>query len=113
VKINDILEYHLDNYEEPIKYKTLIENFELFYASTVHKMQGSENETVIVIVSNDHRTMWNGENGRELIYTALSRPKKELVVIGNKETFDNALKEKEKRYKTMFMVEFSDIQLEI
>ena len=113
VKINDILEYHLDNYEKPIKYKTLIENFELFYASTVHKMQGSENERVIVIVSNYHRSMWNGEDGRELIYTALSRPKKELIVIGNKETFDIALKEKEKRYKTMFMVEFSDIELEM
>lgn len=111
IAINGILQYHLDNYDEPISYKTLQENFILFYGSTVHKMQGSESEKIIVIVSKNHQRMWNGENGRELIYTALSRPKKELIVIGNKETFDASLQKRESKYKTKFMVEFSEIEL--
>lgn len=47
------------------------------YALTVHKSQGSEWERVFVVFHQSHNTMIQ----RELLYTAITRAKKELYVI--------------------------------
>ena len=52
---------------------------ELAYALTVHKAQGSQFDLVILILPLDYR-----EFSRELIYTALTRHKKRLVVMHQK-----------------------------
>ena len=49
---------------------------ELAYALTVHKTQGSEFETVFLIVPNPCRTL-----SREMLYTALTRHKRRVVVL--------------------------------
>lgn len=52
---------------------------EMGYACTVHKMQGSEHDIVILILHESHGIMLN----REIFYTAVTRAKEKLYVIGN------------------------------
>lgn len=56
----------------------------LSYALTVHKAQGSEWERVFVLLHQSHNTMLQ----RELLYTAITRAKKELYVICEPDAFD-------------------------
>lgn len=55
-----------------------LENVELAYASTIHKSQGSEFSVVIVPVLMEHAFML----GRNLIYTAITRAKCKVIIIG-------------------------------
>jgi len=60
-----------------------INNLDLAYAMTVHKAQGSEWEKVYLVVHDTHDISIN----RELLYTAITRAKKDLHVICNRDTF--------------------------
>jgi len=62
-----------------------LNHLQLAYAITVHKSQGSEWKNVIYCCFND--TQMNRKN---LVYTAVTRPKKNLVIVGNKETLLNS-----------------------
>ena len=53
---------------------------ELAYATTVHKSQGSEYDTVIVPVLPAHRILLT----RNLLYTAVTRAKRRVVLVGMK-----------------------------
>ena len=55
----------------------------LGYCLTVHKAQGSEWDKVFLLIHNSHATMVQ----RELLYTAVTRAKKELFVICEPDTF--------------------------
>ena len=60
------------------------------YAITVHKSQGSEYAAVILILSRgDSRMLY-----RNLVYTGISRAKREVKVVGSIQAFDDALKRK-------------------
>lgn len=59
----------------------------LGYALTVHKSQGSEWEKVYLLFHNSHATMMQ----RELLYTAVTRAKKDLVIICEPETFQKGI----------------------
>ena len=60
----------------------------LSYALTVHKSQGSEWERVFVVLHQSHNTMLQ----RELLYTAITRAKKELYVICEPDHFDKGVR---------------------
>jgi len=60
----------------------------LSYALTVHKAQGSEWEKVFVVLHQSHNTMIQ----RELLYTAITRAKKELYVICEPDHFDKGVR---------------------
>jgi exodeoxyribonuclease V alpha subunit len=60
----------------------------LGYALTVYKSQGSEWDKVFLLFHNSHATMMQ----RELLYTAVTRAKKELFIICEQDTFTNAVK---------------------
>lgn len=55
-------------------------DLELAYALTVHKSQGSQFDTVILILSEPCRIM-----SREMLYTALTRQKKKIVILYNED----------------------------
>lgn len=57
------------------------------YAISIHKSQGSEFEIVIVILSNSHKRMLY----RKLIYTAVTRAKRKLILLGEEEAFRYAV----------------------
>jgi exodeoxyribonuclease V alpha subunit len=60
---------------------------ELAYATTVHKSQGSEAETVIMPMSNIFSVMLK----RNLVYTSVSRAKKTCIVIGSRSALNRAI----------------------
>ena len=60
---------------------------ELGYAITVHKSQGSEYATCIVVCHSAHARMLS----RQLFYTAITRAKGRLVVVGNREGLTRAV----------------------
>ena len=53
------------------------------YAISIHKSQGSEFDHVILPISKTYNKMLYNK----LIYTAISRAKKSLIIIGSKEAF--------------------------
>jgi len=54
---------------------------ETAYAMTIHKSQGSEFETVVVVLPQEDSPLLS----RELLYTAVTRAKKKIVVVANEE----------------------------
>lgn len=63
--------------------KNLFVNLTLAYAMSVHKAQGSEFKIVIMGAFREYGQMFN----KKLIYTAVSRAKQALIILGNFETF--------------------------
>ena len=62
---------------------------------SVHKMQGSESEIIIIIVDTTHINFWS----RQLLYTAITRSKSQIYFLGQKKVFNQIiLKEEHKRY---------------
>lgn len=68
---------------------------ELAYALTVHKAQGSQFDSVILVLSNKCFLL-----SKELLYTALTRQEKKLYIIYNEDAFNL------RKYSSM---EYSDI----
>ncbi len=74
------------NYIEYLKEEMI--NIKHAYAMTIHKAQGSEfNHVILLISSTYHKMLYN-----KLIYTGVSRAKKSLVIIGNPNSFLEAVK---------------------
>ena len=63
--------------------KAMLNNLTLAYAISIHKSQGSEFDFVIMCVFNDYGFMLN----KQLIYTAITRAKKSLLILGDYQTF--------------------------
>ncbi len=67
-----------------------INSFQTAYAMTIHKSQGSEYDNVLIIIPDDenHKIL-----SRELLYTAVTRARKNVLILGN----DNVIIESVKR----------------
>ena len=71
-----------------VNYDSLeLEDLSMAYAVTVHKSQGSEYPAVIIILLNEHYVMLQ----RNLLYTAISRGRKLVVLIGDPRAFSRAV----------------------
>jgi len=57
-----------------------LKDFDLAYATTVHKSQGSEYKVTLMIMSNAHKNMLR----RNLLYTGVTRAKEKVILIGSK-----------------------------
>lgn len=78
----------------------MLSELELAYAMTVHKSQGSEFEAVVIALSSDvSRKLLT----RNILYTAITRAKKLLVVVGSTDAMDYMVKHntKGKRYSAL------------
>ena len=64
-------------------YKNL-EELEHAYAVTIHKSQGSEYPAVVIPLLTGPQMLLN----RNLLYTAVTRAKKCVTIVGNDETFN-------------------------
>ena len=67
---------------------TKLQELELAYALTVHKSQGSEYKVVIMPV---HEMQGNGLS-KNLIYTALTRAKEMVILIGSKQALSAGMR---------------------
>lgn len=70
---------------------SLLELLDLGYASTIHKAQGSEYQTVIINLQSAHYIMLN----RPLLYTAVTRGKKKVIIVGERRVLAIAVKKTE------------------
>lgn len=70
-------------------------DWDLAFAMTVHKSQGSEFDDTLLMLpeTTDHRLLT-----REIIYTAATRASRRLIVCGNPDAFQTALKRKIHRH---------------
>ena len=68
--------------------------WELAFAMTVHKSQGSEFDNVLLVLPEDetHRLLT-----REIIYTGITRAKRRLIIYGTESALSNALQRKTER----------------
>lgn len=67
------------------------EQLELAYAMTVHKSQGSEYEAVVAVVHHGHYKMLR----RQLVYTAATRARAYLYMVGQKRALSTAIRNNE------------------
>lgn len=65
-------------------------NIALAYCTSIHKAQGSEFEIVILPLVNEESRMLR----RNLLYTAITRSKKSLVMVGDRSAFERAIRDK-------------------
>lgn len=74
-----IVEYPIDKYYVSYQKKEILEGIiDLSYALSIHKTQGSEFSNVIIPMTMSHFVMLN----QKLIYTAITRAKDKLVLVG-------------------------------
>lgn len=74
--------------EQDVKYEGQeIDEITLAYAITVHKSQGSEYHTVIMTLVNSHAIMLQ----RNLLYTAVTRAKRKVILVGTKTALRSAV----------------------
>jgi len=67
--------------------KADLKNFDLAFCATIHKVQGDEFKTCIILLMNEHAKMLK----RNLIYTAVSRAKSKVVIICQREALEKAI----------------------
>ena len=79
--------------EYPLK---LTEELELAYAVTIHKSQGSEYPVVVIPLLRGPSVLLN----RNLLYTAVTRAKKCVTIVGSRAVFDDMIENdrQDKRY---------------
>jgi exodeoxyribonuclease V alpha subunit len=65
-----------------------LDELELAYAMTIHKSQGSEYPVVILPLLSGPQVLMN----RNLLYTAVTRAKRCVVIIGSRDTVNNMIK---------------------
>ena len=65
----------------------LLDELELAYAVTIHKSQGSEYPAVVIPLLSGPRMLMN----RNLLYTAVTRAKKCVTIVGNDTTFNQMI----------------------
>ena len=89
-EINDFAETITVNFDEgrmvEYSYK-LLDELELAYAVTIHKSQGSEYPAVVIPLLSGPRMLMN----RNLLYTAVTRAKKCVTIVGDDTTFEQMI----------------------
>jgi exodeoxyribonuclease V alpha subunit len=74
----------------------------LAYAMSIHKSQGSEAKSVITLMLNEHETMLQ----RNLLYTAVTRAKKECFLICEPEAVKKAIETEASCLRTTMLSEY-------
>jgi exodeoxyribonuclease V alpha subunit len=90
IEINSYTEKMKVEFEEKkiVEYPfQLLEELELAYAITIHKSQGSEYPAVIIPLLQGPRQLYH----RNLIYTAVTRAKKCVTLVGDEFTFQDMI----------------------
>ena len=98
-EINDFAEQMIIEFDEgrmvEYPYK-LLDELELAYAITIHKSQGSEYPAVVIPLLGGPMMLMN----RNLLYTAVTRARKCVTLVGNEVTFQQMIQNtsQQKRY---------------
>jgi len=86
--INKKMEITIDFEGNKVKYKQgEFDRFNLAYAISIHKSQGSEYDNVVVILAKSFKRMFYNK----LIYTGVTRAKSSLIIIGSLDSFNSSI----------------------
>lgn len=102
IEINNYTEMVEVEFEEKKKVKypfQSLEELELAYAVTIHKSQGSEYPAVLIPLLQGPRQLYH----RNLIYTAVTRARKCVTIVGDDATFQEMIRNvnEQKRYTSL------------
>ncbi len=96
---NKIVEYN----QYTVKY------LKLAYSLTVHKMQGSQNKVIILLIDDKYEEYLY----KNLIYTAITRAEEKFIVVGNIDLFNKSIGVLPKKRNSMIAEELRKIDLNI
>ncbi len=83
-------------FERKIRYPaTELDQLTLAYACSIHKSQGSEYKAVVIPLHTQHFVMLK----RNLLYTAVTRGKKLVVIVGNRRALDIAVRNDDRHHR--------------
>lgn len=80
-----------------------LDNIVLAYACTIHKSQGSEFDAVVIALESNYMMQT-----RNLLYTAVTRAKKLVVIVGSKQTIRRMISKSETLKRYSLLQEFID-----
>lgn len=80
------IEFNGDGQVHPYT-QEMMQDLDLAYCNTVHKAQGSEYQTVIIVASNVHERMLR----RAVFYTAITRSKLNVAIVGEESALKKAI----------------------
>lgn len=98
VEINDHAQELVVEYDEHRKVRysyTMLDDLELAYAITIHKSQGSEYPAVVMPLLGGPRMLLN----RNLLYTAVTRAKGSVVILGSRDTVNTMIQNEEQLHR--------------
>lgn len=96
IKASDKTTILIDFNDEIVEYNNKdFEDIRLGYAISIHKAQGSEFDLVILPVDTSYKRMLY----RKLLYTGVTRAKKSLMIVGEKEAFKMAVINTREQYR--------------
>ena len=91
----------------------LYEEFGLAYCLTVHKVQGSQFDNVVIIINDNHQYSWTSNGAKKLLYTAISRARKRCIIMGNPKLLSAAQRVGFKPKHTVFLKEFESYEMRV
>lgn len=104
-RINDKDTLHIDFDGVMVDYPAKeLDNLTLAYAISIHKSQGSEYDNVILPIFPSYFKMLR----KKIIYTAITRAKKKLIIVGSVETLNQAITTPEPIRQTGLLNRLSD-----
>ena len=71
----------------------ILTSVETVFAMTIHKSQGSEFDHILIVLPDEEMSILNNE----LIYTAITRARKSVTIIGSKPVFKKSIQNKTQR----------------
>ena len=96
-------EIYIDFDNNLVKYTpSNFENFKLGYTISIHKAQGSEFSIVILPIVSNYNVMLY----KKLIYTAVTRAKQRLIIIGEKNALIKAIETNREDYRKTSLKKF-------
>ena len=95
VGMNDDLT--LKNNEYEIGEDELYDQHQLGYCTTVHKLQGSQYENIVIILDKEDKYQWSNDSSLSLFYTAISRAKNRCILVGDIKMMNTALQKRDKK----------------
>ena len=104
-RINDKDTLHIDFDGVMVDYPAKeLDNLTLAYAISIHKSQGSEYDNVILPIFPSYFKMLR----KKIIYTAITRAKKKLIIVGSVDTLNQAITTPEPIRQTGLLNRLSD-----
>src|SRR5690606_26083251 len=98
--MNIIKEVRTPTEPEAVGVKHRADGLDFGWTITVHKYQGCETDVVVFVISKS----FGGFVNRNMVYTAITRAKKKVIIIGDKQAFHEALLTEERERLTVLNI---------